>query len=319
MPKFITSCYINRVLVFLLLTIISCSEGKESRLYSEDIKYRTVGDDGQNYYVTVFPDGEIQGLVVLLPNFAKSPEKFLYEIKFDSIAAQNGLLIMVPFPQGWKTDYLNNASTDTLNTMIKEVSQKYGLGGKKFVIGGFSIGGTGALRYAEKAVEGTYASNLTLAGAFTVDAPLDFERLWFSFEKELRAGPNKEAEYFLNAMRNALGGEPNRNLQTYARYSPFLASDGNGGRAHFLKTIPLRFYVEVDTSWWKAMGWLGYEDQNVYDQDRMIQRLREFGNKDVEQIKSTNKGYRKDGKRHPHSWSIVDERELTKWIIKIMK
>ena len=66
------------------------------------------------------------------------------------------------------------------------------------------------------------------------------------------------------------------------------------------------------------MGWLGYEDQNVYDQDRMIQRLREIGNQHVEQIKSTNKGYRKDGKRHPHSWSIVDERELTEWIIKIM-
>jgi len=76
-------------------------------------------------------------------------------------------MMLVPSPQGWGTTYLDDASIDTLHIMIQEASRKYGLVGKKFVVGGFSIGGTGALRYAERIIEKGMGT-LTLVGAFAV-------------------------------------------------------------------------------------------------------------------------------------------------------
>jgi hypothetical protein len=39
-------------------------------------------------------------------------------------------------------------------------------------------------------------------------------------------------------------------------------------------------------------------------------------NKKIELIKTENKGYRNDGNRHPHSWSIVEVDDLLRWILK---
>ena len=304
------------LLVLLLLT--SCSKSEEPRQVSEEITYRTAGAPWQNYYLTVVPSGEIRGLIVLLPGFGTAPERFLYEIKLDSIAPQLGLMVLVPSPQGWGTHYLDDASIDTLHVMIQEVTREHKLAGKKFVIGGFSIGGTGALRFAEQVLEGRFATYMTLAGAFAVDSPLDFERLWFSFEREVQRGRSQEAEHFLNALRDALGGSPEHHVQQYLRHSPFLASWKDGGEARFLKDIPLRLSVEPDSLWWKANGWLEYQHQNAHDLDRVFRLLRDLGNERVELIKTTDRGYRKDGRRHPHSWSIVDERELLDWALKTM-
>ena len=40
----------------------------------------------------------------------------------------------------------------------------------------------------------------------------------------------------------------------------------------------------------------------------------EFGNKNIELIKTENKGYRANGERHPHSWAIVNEKDLINWM-----
>jgi predicted peptidase len=299
--------------------MLSCSGRDRMSMYSEEITYRSVGNDWQNYYVTIVPEGQIRGLIVLLPGFGMPPEKFLYEIKFDSIAVRHGMILLFPSPQGPGTHYIDEASLDTLDLMIHEVSRTYNLNDKKFVIGGFSIGGTGALRYAQRIVEGKTKHHLTLAGAFAVDSPLDFERLWFSFEKELKQGPSQEVEYFLKVLRNTLGGSPNQYRLNYSKSSPFLSQEENGGRAQLLKDTPLRFYVEPDTIWWKENGWLEYEYQNAIDLDRISQQLQGLGNEHVELIKSAKKGFRKNGKRHPHSWSIVNEQELFDWILKTIQ
>lgn len=300
----------------LLGMLISCSGRNETGQFSEDIVYRTVGDDWRNYYVSVVPNGQIQGLIVLLPSFGAPPEKFLYEIRLDSLAVASGLVMLAPSPQGRETHYLDDASIDTLHLMIQEASRRYNLAGKKFVIGGFSIGGTGALRYAERLLEGGWEQDLSLAGAFAVDAPLDFERLWLCFEKEMQQTSSQEADYFLRVLARSLGGSPQDYKPNYAKGSPFLASEENGGRAPLLKDLPLRFYVEPDTAWWKANGWLEYKYQNAQDMDLLVKQLRSLGSEQVELLKTSDKGYRKNGKRHPHSWSIVDERELLDWILK---
>ncbi len=40
----------------------------------------------------------------------------------------------------------------------------------------------------------------------------------------------------------------------------------------------------------------------------------EFGSENIELIETTDRGYRADGTRHPHSWSIIDKADLIQWM-----
>ena len=51
------------------------------------------------------------------------------------------------------------------------------------------------------------------------------------------------------------------------------------------------------------------------DHAALINLLRVAGNARAELITTTGKGYRPDGRRHPHSWSIVDELDLVRWLL----
>jgi hypothetical protein len=44
--------------------------------------------------------------------------------------------------------------------------------------------------------------------------------------------------------------------------------------------------------------------------------LKKSNFKQVEYISTENKGYRANGDRHPHSWSIVDKDKLVEWILE---
>jgi hypothetical protein len=46
----------------------------------------------------------------------------------------------------------------------------------------------------------------------------------------------------------------------------------------------------------------------------LINILRLLGNQDAELITTSGAGHRPDGSHNPHSWSIVDERDLTQWL-----
>jgi hypothetical protein len=53
---------------------------------------------------------------------------------------------------------------------------------------------------------------------------------------------------------------------------------------------------------------------NALDQTAMITALQQMGNTQAEFINAFGKGYRIEGFRHPHSWSIIDPEELLQWI-----
>jgi hypothetical protein len=41
-----------------------------------------------------------------------------------------------------------------------------------------------------------------------------------------------------------------------------------------------------------------------------------YGKGNVSYIKTEDRGYRASGDRHPHSWALVDEKDLIEWILK---
>ena len=80
---------------------------------------------------------------------------------------------------------------------------------------------------------------------------------------------------------------------------------------------PLRIYSEPDINWWIKERGADLSSMNVLDCSAMINELNRLGNEKATLIVTENKGFRKlQNIKHPHSWSIVDEKELIDWLLK---
>ena len=55
-----------------------------------------------------------------------------------------------------------------------------------------------------------------------------------------------------------------------------------------------------------------FTEENIYVGAVLINYLYNNGNQDAEVIITHSKGYRNSGLRHPHSWSIIDAKDLIK-------
>jgi hypothetical protein len=71
---------------------------------------------------------------------------------------------------------------------------------------------------------------------------------------------------------------------------------------------------EPDTIWWKHNRMADFDQMNAYYLEQLSELLKKTGFNQVEYIATENKGFRANGERHPHSWSIVDKKELIDWI-----
>jgi hypothetical protein len=85
-----------------------------------------------------------------------------------------------------------------------------------------------------------------------------------------------------------------------------------------LKGIAIRAYTEPDVNWWIETRRKDYYSMNSIDLAALINELKIFGNENSELIITNNKGYMPDGNRHPHSWSIVDEKEMVDWFLRLI-
>jgi hypothetical protein len=83
--------------------------------------------------------------------------------------------------------------------------------------------------------------------------------------------------------------------------------------------MPILAITEPDILWWMEERGVDYYGLNSIDLASFINDLRIRGNKKAKLITTTGKGYRANGMRHPHSWSIVDTDELVKWCTEIIE
>jgi hypothetical protein len=88
----------------------------------------------------------------------------------------------------------------------------------------------------------------------------------------------------------------------------------DGGNAQLLRNTPIRIYIEPDIKW-RLENWnRDAYSFNFIDATVLINVLRLLGNQDAELITTSGAAQRPDGSHNPHSWSIVNERELTRWL-----
>ncbi len=277
-------------------------------------------DSLYGYYLAVRPQSSnIKGVMVLLPGYGSGPETIFPETKLHNVAYINDILTIAV-----STDrklYADQSVTDGLNKILKDVIARFSVPADKFVIGGFSAGGTLSLRYTELCKQNPSAFPINPQAVFSVDGPVDLVDLYGYFEREIkknfaRVGVD-EAVMAKGIMDKELGPLKD-NKQAYISQSPFSEELDVPGNDQYLKSIPVRVYHDIDVVWMLKNRHRSLYDMNALASSEMIERLILAGN-DKAEFMPGKTGYRSNGERHPHSWSIVDEPELIQWVKKVLE
>lgn len=293
--------------------LLACSDA--SSRYTQESIYLTHGDTTQNFYLATLPTKPPIGLFVLNYNENLSKEGLQY-------AADAGVVVIFGIPS---SDYLSTLIGDSIiqnmDYMIYDATKRYHINPHKVILGGGSAAGTLAVRYAQFCMEGKSKYAIVPVGVMAMDPPLDYTRFWYEMEHAIQRNANpiaaQSGEYVINYFTDHLNGRLEDNREIYIKLSPFYYGDETGGKAALLKDMPIRLYIEPDVNWYIENRGKDYLDMNAIDCAGMINRLKLMGNKSAALICTQNKGFREDGERDPHAWSIVNEKELIDWMVKI--
>lgn len=304
------------LIVFLIFLTLSIEDS-----FGQTIEkvYLNPNDSSVNRYISVVPESN-KGLLILIPSFGETPENVLVQTELPQLAAKGELLTVIPvLSTGITSIGIDSLSQHSLRMIVEDVAKRYKLDNAKVYIGGFSIGGSCAMRFAQLAVREKY--KFTPNAVFAVDSPLDYERFYNSYKRSIRLArntqPNQEALYMVNRIEEEMKGSPETSRQNYVYYSPYSFPDEQQTAIKYLIQIPVRYYTEPDINWWLKERGSDYSAMNALDGSCMINELTRLGNANATIIVTQSKGYRQPGnRRHPHSWSIVDAKELLQWLQK---
>jgi hypothetical protein len=279
--------------------------------YTSEFSYR---------YRVYRPDTAVRALVVYLPQYGGTFDSW-QDSMLPQRLATSGIASLVGLPVSEGTGYMEDGALRALHAMLADAMERLQCPPGKLVLGGFSSGGVGALRYAEVAVEGSLPGAFRPRAVFAVDPPIDLVR-WYR-GLQLTVQRNKpsialdEAREVIQVLHYILGGSPDEVPEAYAHASAVTAFAEQGGNLKYLRDIPIRMYTEPDVSFFLE-HYVDLYSLNALDVVFAINELRAMGNDQAELIVTSGKGYRPDlgGIRLPHSWSIVDEADLADWIEK---
>lgn len=176
----------------------------------------------------------------------------------------------------------------------------------------FSCAGNVSVLLA-KALLGSAKPPVKLKGVFAVDSPLDLVRLYECSQRDLAKSSLPECKdeaHTALALLDCTLGSTTDNMPKHERAAPLLNTVASVAP---LKDLPIRFCTGPDTAWWHNNRDDRYEELNACSMKRKHDTLVAVGNMRAEYITTEGRGVQ-HGNRHPHAWSIVDERELLRWI-----
>lgn len=277
-------------------------------------------DPISGYYLAVPPkSGNIKGVLVLLPGFGQLAEAVLPDTDLDNEAYQNDLLTIC-FSMRTKL-YADKITRQKLTTVLKDVLERYKTDRDKFVLGGFSAGGNIVLRYTELCKEFPDQYPINPQGVFVVDSPIDIFTIYESFEEAIKNNYTKiavdEANWAIKFMKEDYG-VPRENIPVYAELTSFSMNKEYSQNEVHLKDVAVRTYHDVDVNWRIKERNQPVRLLNFMVTSEFINRLRLLGNTRAEFIQTFQTGYRSNGQRHPHSWTIVEEKECIRWVKGIL-
>lgn len=288
-------------LIFCLLFLTGICYAQSPQKIENDVLF----GNGCYYFQVVPNPKELKGVLVLVPGYLENPLSVSAQSTILQEAAKNNLAVMmVNLSKNNEEFPIDQPSLTKLGAMIKHFYTHQNLPtATKLFIGGFSIGGTCALKfYAEKHKE------FKIVKVFAIDPPLDMVRL----RKSMLKGRERDFVTKLDVL-NTQHKPAEQSLKELSVYNPDHTT---------LEMLPdytstaLRFYSEPDILWWIKNRNMDLSDMNITDDAGYINKLlQKSPNQRVELILTENKGIRNGGQRHPHSWSIVDPIDLMKWLL----
>ncbi|MEO1052966.1 MAG: hypothetical protein AAFX87_20190 [Bacteroidota bacterium] len=259
-----------------------------------------------------------KAVLVLFPCFPCNATNTQTEFDIVEEATEEGVsVLMMDFNRRL---YLNDEEKASLVMQLERALTSHGLNDSQLVFGGFSSGGNVALLAGDYL---TAKTDLKLKGVFVVDSPIDLLALYNTSVYHLEHNQDERAleePRFLKQYFEQTFGAPSTSIKSYEQFSPYTyQTQYIGNIAHLAKT-PLRFYTEPDVDWWKSERNANYEHMNAYYLEQLHNTLSvRWPDNTVELMLTKDKGYRANGMRHPHSWSIVDKNDLIHWINSITK
>lgn len=266
-------------------------------------------------YDLLLPAAGQKALLILFPCFGCDAADTQEESAIPEAAAANGIaVLMMNFNHHL---LMSGAEQEKVISMIAGAIQEHGVDAANTFIGGFSSGGNVGVLIA-KALLKSADPPVQVKGVLAVDSPLDLSHLYQASKHRVErpSFPDQKGEArMVVALLDSALGDPATNGPAYEAASPLM--DAKASVAP-LVDLPVRFYTEPDTTWWRVNRGDGYADMNAFALKRLHGALLAAGNLNAEYITTEGRGIQ-HGRRHPHAWSIVDELELTKWITSISK
>ena len=255
------------------------------------------------------------GFLILFPCFPCNAENTRMQFNIIDIATANNIsVLLMNFNQHL---WLSNSDKKDLEKIIMDAVNQYGIIIDNTYIGGFSSGGNVTLLLTDylKLTE----SSIQPKGLFIADSPVDLLGLYKSsqkaIEKNISVPAVQEANWIIETF-NLEFGTGDTLFTKYENKSPYFSKTNSSKNISNLNGLKIRLYSEPDTLWWKQNRQAEYEDMNAYYLEKLANDLSNlYGAEQVTYIKTKNRGYRANGNRHPHSWSIIDEKDLVNWIL----
>ncbi|AKD03181.1 hypothetical protein POKO110462_04655 [Pontibacter korlensis] len=304
----------------MLLFVHIASAQKIERFYNV-----AATDTADNYTLVVKPtSGAPKGWVLLFPGFGEKPEDVLKETDLVARAAQAGYLVAIPYVDGNTALHISEAKIQPILRLVDNTSKKYKLKGKPLAVGGFSMGGTTAVKLTEYMLAvPTAVQEARVSALFAVDPLLDFERFERSTLKAVQransAMPRRMLQMLQTMLRNDFGTTAVQTPEKFYTISPYAYADTANTAIKPLKQLPVLFYTEPDIDNQFNSNRRDLYDLNTADCTAMIADLQSMGNQQVQLVITTAKGLRADGTINPHSWSILNVDQTINWLHRFMK
>ena len=255
-----------------------------------------------------------KGILVLFPGYGHVSDDTKNEFNVIELATKNGFSVLyMSFNQHV---FLRDDEKAVLAKEMLTIFETNKLNFENIYIGGFSSGGNVSLLLSDYLVK--TKSKIQPKGVFIGDSPVDLLKIYQNCEKNIVKNFSEEtveeSKWIVGDFNEKLG-RPKENIKKYEQFSPFTFQTGNIKNLSELKNTKIRLYTEPDVAWWKKDSNQNYEDMNAYSIAKLYEKLKQQGFLNVELIETKNKGYRANGDRHPHSWSIIDKENLIKWML----
>ncbi|MCG2612155.1 hypothetical protein LZZ90_11620 [Flavobacterium sp. SM15] len=301
------------ILTVLIILMFSCKNTSKETLSELHTSNKTEIIKNEDFELIKVANQK--GILVLFPGYGHVSEDSKTEFNIIDLAKNNGFSVLyMSFNQHV---FLRDDEKASLTKEMLAIFETNKLPFENIYIGGFSSGGNVSLLLSDYLIK--TKSKIQPKGVFIGDSPVDLLKIYQNCEKNIVKNFNEqtvEESKWIVGDFDAKLGSPKKGIEKYEQFSPYIQQTGNIENVSALKNTKVRLYTEPDVAWWKKDSDQSYEEMNAYSIEKLSQELKKQGFSNVELIQTKNKGYRANGDRHPHSWSIIDKENLIQWMLQ---